>query len=164
MSRSYQYEKRRGIVRVRYYRKADDERYLVLIRQICDERPTYGYRRVTAILNRVLREGGEPGVNHKRVYRIMKIHDLLLQRHTGRPARLHEGTVITLRSNIRWCSDVFEIACWNGERVRVAFSMDCADWMSAPPLITARNPTGWPRPSSRLSSETMSVCMNYLMP
>ena len=24
-------------------------------------------------------------------------------------------------------SDVFEIGCWNGERVRVAFSMDCAD-------------------------------------
>ena len=28
---------------------------------------------------------------------------------------------------MRWCSDVFEIACWNRERIRVAFSMDCAD-------------------------------------
>jgi len=31
------------------------------------------------------------------------------------------------RSNRRWCSDAFEIACWNGERVRVAFSLDCCD-------------------------------------
>jgi transposase InsO family protein len=35
--------------------------------------------------------------------------------------------VITLKSNTRWCSDVFEIACWNSEKVRVAFSLDCAD-------------------------------------
>lgn len=127
VSRSYQYEKRRGIVRVRHYRKADNERYLVLIRQICDKRPTYGYRRITAVLNRVLRERGESGLNHKRVYRIMRIHNLLLQRHTVRPACLHEGTVITLRSNMQLCSDVFEIAYWNKERVRVAFSMDYAD-------------------------------------
>jgi len=126
VSRSYQYEKRRGIVRVRHYRKADDEQYLALIRQICDKRPTYGVA-ITAVLNHVLRERGEPGVTHKRVYRIMKIHNLLLQKHTGRPTRLHEGTIITVRSNMRWCSDVFEIACWNGERVRVAFCMDCAN-------------------------------------
>jgi hypothetical protein len=24
-----------------------------------------------------------------------------------------------IRSNLRWCSDAFEIACWNGERIRV---------------------------------------------
>lgn len=28
---------------------------------------------------------------------------------------------------MRWCSDVFEIACWSGEKVRVAFCMDCVD-------------------------------------
>ena len=112
---------------MRHYRKAEDERYLALIRTICDERPTYGYRRVTAVVNRLLRQRGEPGVNHKRVYRIMKIHTLLLQKHTGRPTRLHEGTVIAPESNTRWCSDVFEIACWNRERIRVAFCMDCAD-------------------------------------
>jgi transposase InsO family protein len=32
-----------------------------------------------------------------------------------------------MTSNMRWCSDVFEIGCWNGEQVRVAFSMDCHD-------------------------------------
>jgi putative transposase len=39
----------------------------------------------------------------------------------------HDGQVITLRSNARWCSDVFEIACWNGEAVRVAFVLDSCD-------------------------------------
>jgi putative transposase len=32
-----------------------------------DARPTYGYRRVTALVNRVLRARGEPTVNGKRV-------------------------------------------------------------------------------------------------
>jgi transposase InsO family protein len=32
-----------------------------------------------------------------------------------------------LRPNIRWCSDEFEIACWNGKKVRVAFSLGCCD-------------------------------------
>jgi putative transposase len=127
VSRSNQYERRKGIKQVRHYKKAEDERYLALIRKICDKRPTYGYRRLTAVLNRTLRQRGEPGVNHKRVYRIMKINNLLLQKHTGRPVRLHEGTIITPQSNTRWCSDVFEIICWNGEKVRVAFCMDCAD-------------------------------------
>ncbi len=125
VSRTHQYERRlcpQGDKR--FYDKPQDERYLAMIRKIMDERATYGYRRVTALLNRQL---GDVPVNHKRVYRIMKKHNLLLQRHTGRPVRAHEGTVQMIRSNLRWCSDAFEIACWNGERIRVAFSMDCCD-------------------------------------
>lgn len=125
VSRTHQYEKRHSPEGgKRFYHKPEDEHYLALIREIIDERATYGYRRVTALLNRQL---GNAPVNHKRVYRIMKKHHLLLQRYTGRPVRVHEGTVQMLRSNLRWCSDAFEIACWNGERVRVAFSMDCCD-------------------------------------
>ena len=127
VSRSNLYEKKLQTVRTGFYRKNDDGYYLQLIREITDERPTYGYRRVTAVLNRRLKQAGQPVVNHKRVYRIMKIHNLLLQRHTGRAVRVHDGKVITLGSNTRWCSDSFEIPCWNGERVRVAFSMDCCD-------------------------------------
>ncbi|MCD6518014.1 MAG: DDE-type integrase/transposase/recombinase [Candidatus Aminicenantes bacterium] len=110
-----------------HYKKREDEHYLKLIRQLCDERPTYGYRRITAVLNRTLRKKGKPGVNHKRVYRIMTIIDLLLQKHKQRLMRLHTGTIITSCNNIRWCSDVFEITCWNTERVCVVFSMDWAD-------------------------------------
>lgn len=126
VSRTHQYEKRLNgpLGGKRFYHKSEDEHYLALIRKIMDERATYGYRRVTALLNRPL---GSAPVNHKRVYRIMKKHHLLLQRYTGRPVRVHEGTVQMLRSNLRWCSDAFEIACWSGERIRVAFSMDCCD-------------------------------------
>ena len=28
---------------------------------------------------------------------------------------------------MRWCSDAFEIGCDNGERVRIAFTLDCCD-------------------------------------
>jgi putative transposase len=35
--------------------------------------------------------------------------------------------IITLKSNLRWRSDSFEIRCWNGERVHIAFSLDTRD-------------------------------------
>ena len=51
------------------------------------------------------------------VLRIMQANKLTLERHTGRrPGRTHDGVVIALRSNIRWCSDHFELACRNGVR------------------------------------------------
>lgn len=78
---------------------------------------------MTALLNRQ----GEARVNHKRVYRVMREAKLLLPRFTGRTARAHDGKVITPESNMRWCSDSFEIRCWSGERVYVAFSLDCCD-------------------------------------
>lgn len=102
----------------------DDGEILARIRQIIDGRPSYGYRRVTALLNRGRSKGR---VNHKRTYRIMRNAGLLLPKHTGRVSRPHHGTVITLKSNLRWCSDTFEIRCWNGERVYVGFSLDCCD-------------------------------------
>ena len=68
---------------------------------------------LTALVNRVLVAEGRPAANHKRVFRIMKRHGLLLQRHTGRrKGRLHDGKVVVMRSNLRWCSDVFEITEW----------------------------------------------------
>ena len=110
------------------YRKAGDPELLARIRALVDQRPTYGYRRITALLNRELALNGGPNANHKRVYRIMQRHGLLLERHSGRrPGRIHDGKVVVMRSNLRWCSDGFEFACWNGEIVRVAFVIDAHD-------------------------------------
>ena len=101
---------------------------LTLVRRLVDERPTYGYRRITALANRDLAAHGQAPANHKRIYRLMKVHGLLLQRHAGnRPGRVHDGKVVVMRSNLRWCSDVFEITCWNGDIVRVAFVIDAHD-------------------------------------
>jgi len=64
----------------RRYHKAQDAAVLPLITALVAARPTYGYRRITALLNRQLRAQGNGPVNHKRVYRIMKAHNLLLAR------------------------------------------------------------------------------------
>ncbi len=110
------------------YRKAGDEDLIPLVRLLVGERPSYGYRRITALVNRVLDQQGKPPANHKRIFRIMDQNRMLLQRHTGRrPGRMHAGKVVVMRSNLRWCSDAFEIACWNGEAVRVAFVIDAHD-------------------------------------
>src|SRR5262249_30280785 len=39
----------------------------------------------------------------------------------------HDGRVAVDRPDTRWCSDGFEIGCDNGERVRIAFTLDCCD-------------------------------------
>lgn len=110
------------------YHRTEDEAVLAEIRAIIDARPTYGYRRVTALLNRARRSSGEPPLDHKRIFRLMRQASLLLQPHTGRRAiRAHEGTVIAAASNQRWASDGFEIPCWNGQVVRVAFAIGTHD-------------------------------------
>ena len=112
----------------RRYRKADDAVIVPLITALVAARPTYGYRRITALLNRQLRTAEAAPVNHKRVYRIMQAYSLLLaRRYTVRPDHAHDGKVVTLRSNLRWCSDGFEFACWNGDVVRGAFIIDAHD-------------------------------------
>jgi putative transposase len=58
----------------------------------------------------------------------MKAHGLLLERHTGSgQERRHDGRVAVDWPDTRWCSDGFEIGCDNGERVRIAFTLDGCD-------------------------------------
>jgi putative transposase len=57
----------------------------------------------------------------------MRANDLLLERHAGGNERRHDGRISVDRSNLRWCSDGFEIGCENGDKVRVAFALDCCD-------------------------------------
>ena len=110
------------------YRKPEDVSLLAKLRPIIDQRPTYGYRRVTALLNRQRRKEGKPTVNTKRVLRVMRQNGLTLQKHTAlRPTRTHDGVVVALRSNIRWCSDHLEIHARNGAVVRIVFVIDACD-------------------------------------
>jgi putative transposase len=129
VARSNLIERRAGSSRPRgHYHKAEDSRLLPLIRRLVDERPSYGYRRITVLLNRRLQDQDLPKVNAKRVLRILQNHDLVLQRHTGRQiGRTHDGVVVALTSNIRWCSDHFELTCRNDEIVRVLFAIDACD-------------------------------------
>jgi putative transposase len=105
-----------------------DAALLTEIKATIAELPTYGYRRVHALLRRQREATGAPAINVKRVYRVMKAHGLLLQRHSGAGIeRRHDGRIAVDRSDTRWCSDGFEIGCDNGERVRIAFTLDCCD-------------------------------------
>ncbi len=120
------------------------------IRRLVDERPTYGYRRIAALLKRERRSAGKAPVNAKRVFRLMKKHGLMLERHTGRRRpREHDGQVATICSNVRWCSDALEFTCWNGEIVRVAFALDCHD----------REVIGWTATTAGISGEMIRDMM-----
>ena len=98
------------------------------IRVLVTNLPTYGYRRVHALLLRQAEKVGRAAPNPKRVYRVMKLHGLLLQQDgERREERRHDGRVAVDQRNTRWCSDGLEIACDDGEKVRVAFALDCCD-------------------------------------
>lgn len=129
VSRSNVMDRQGGRTRPRgAYRKAGDEGLLPLIRRHVDARPTCGYRRITALVNRELAGMGMPIINRKRVHRIMQQASLLLEPHTGRrEGRVHDGKVMVMRSNLRWCSDGLEFACWNGKVIRMAFIIDAFD-------------------------------------
>jgi len=113
--------------RPKRYSKNQDKELVIKIKGILATRSTYGYRRVTALINHDLKSKGDPLVNHKRIYRIMRDHKLLLRKPHSKPKRAHTGKIETIESNIRWCSDSFVIQCLNGEQVHIAFSIDACD-------------------------------------
>ncbi|EOW5901313.1 IS3 family transposase, partial [Escherichia coli] len=110
-------------------RHSDDTDVLLRIYHVIGELPTYGYRRVWALLRRQAELDGMPAINAKRVYRIMRQNALLLERKTAVPPskRAHTGKVAVKESNQRWCSDGFEFRCDNGEKLRVTFALECCD-------------------------------------
>ena len=119
-----------------------DDKLVAEIKAVIAELPTYGYRRVHAILKRQALAAGLKPPNHKRVYRAMKVHGLLLDRHAGGVERRHDGRIAVDARNRRWCSDGFEIGCDNGERVRVAFALDCCDREAMSFLATTSGVSG----------------------
>ncbi|MDR4550135.1 IS3 family transposase [Klebsiella quasipneumoniae] len=110
-------------------RKPDDTEALARIHTVIDDLPTYGYRRVWALLRRQSETDDMAVINAKRVYRIMRQNALLLERKSTIPLskRAHTGKVAVGESNRRWCSDGFEFSCDNGEKLRVTFALDCCD-------------------------------------
>jgi putative transposase len=108
---------------MRRYNKPDDELVLAEIKEVLKARPSYGYKRVTAMINknRCLR------INKKRVYRVMDMNGLLLKKNKTTRNHRPTGKIITLHSDTRWCSDCFEVHCFNGEKVYVSFTLDCHD-------------------------------------
>jgi putative transposase len=121
------------------YRCQDDEVVVAQLRQMLRERGSYGYRRAHWIVNR---EFGS-GYNRKRIQRVMRLYGLALPvRGRRRRGRRHEGQVECVIPNLRWCSDVLEIACWSGEVVHLAFALDCCDREVLAHVATSHPTTG----------------------
>lgn len=87
-------------------RLAQDAELVEAIQKHIGQLPSYGYRRVWALVRRDRERRQELPINAKRVYRVMRDHDLLLERRRRpqMPARHHDGQVAVLRSNQRWCA------------------------------------------------------------
>jgi putative transposase len=80
VSRSQLHERlRHGTKERGSYRKGEDAQLLDPLRRLVDERPTYGYRRIGALLNKERLKAGLARLNHKRIYRLMLQNGLLLQ-------------------------------------------------------------------------------------
>ena len=115
--------------RRRHRRPRDDGELVAEITHEIAALPSYGYRRAWAMVNRRRNATGRRRVNHKRVYRVMREHRLLLRRHTGRPVdtRSHDGRIAVSAQQsplvLRWLRDRLR----QRERVRVAFALDCCD-------------------------------------
>jgi transposase InsO family protein len=111
------------------YAKADDRVVRARIRRVIKKRGSYGYRRVTALVNRDC----ATGYNRKRIRRVMELTAWNLPRPSKRTTgRAHSGRVMREASDERWCSDTLEVPCWNGEVVEIGFVLDCADreWLA----------------------------------
>ena len=99
------------------------------IQEALARHPSFGYKRLTAVINRKRQKVNHPRVNAKRVYRVAKQRNLLL---VGKPSlpgysKEHNGQVSVDASNKRWCSDGLEFKCFNGEHVSMTFVLDCCD-------------------------------------
>ena len=108
---------------------SNDDELVTQIRAQISDLPSYGYRRACALVNRQRAQQGGARVNPKRAYRVMAQAGLLLPKAPRRrqSSRPHDGVVAVQRSDLRWCSDGFEIKCDSGETVTATFAKDCCD-------------------------------------
>jgi transposase InsO family protein len=92
------------------------------IRQLANQHPNYGYRRITAILRR---EGSQ--VNHKRVQRIWQAEGLQLPRRKPRKRRCGPRGEVIHKAQYRnhvWSYDFLEEHTVKGKRIRILAVID----------------------------------------
>ena len=97
--------------------EVSDSMVVLLLKKCMETFPTFGYRRLTACVNRLLVDEGKPSINHKRVFRLLQSEGLMFPKPQSRlpgASRNHDGCVAVDESNKRWCSDGLEFRCNNG--------------------------------------------------
>ena len=101
-----------------------DEDLADKVYQLILQHPTYGYRRIWAML----RFGLNIRVNSKKIYRIMKLRGWLVhqRRVTPRP-RARGRKSVTRASNARWAIDMTHVYCGKDGWAHLVAVIDCHD-------------------------------------
>jgi putative transposase len=94
-----------------------------LVRQIIEENPTYGVRRITAMARRVKRP-----INRKAVHRIVKENSWQLRRKgQGKRPRAQGWRSVAVRPNERWAVDATHVFCGRDGWCHLTAIIDCCD-------------------------------------
>lgn len=94
------------------------------VRKIIGEHPTFGYRRIWAILR--FKEGFE--VNRKRVYRILRKNRWFCNQRSRNPRpRVQGRTSVADRLNARWAMDVTHFPCGRDGLAHLIAVIDCCN-------------------------------------
>lgn len=110
--------------RKRTPRKHLDPEAKTSILTITGMKATYGAPRVKAVLKRDY----NLNLSKYMVHRFMKEEGLLITRNRTRGnSRPHTGRIAVNESNTRWASDITSIKCWNGQKLRFTYILDCCD-------------------------------------
>lgn len=103
---------------------AQDTQVITRIQQLIQQHPTYGYRRIWALL----RFGDQLHINRKRVYRLMRRKRwLVCQRRVPPKPRVQQPRSVAQRQNERWAMDVTHIPVGRDGWAHLTAVIDCYD-------------------------------------
>jgi putative transposase len=103
---------------------SQDELLFARIKALIEEFPTYGYRRICALL----RKHDKLTINRKKVYRLMREQRWMIrQRETSPKPRVQKSRSRTDRSNERWAMDISHVYCGADGWGHLVAVIDCHD-------------------------------------
>jgi putative transposase len=98
------------------------------IKELTEEHPTYGYRRIWARL----RFGDKRVINRKKVRRLMRQQGWMVRQRPAAPKpRVRRNKRVATRHNERWALDATHIRCGADGWGHVVAVIDCYDRESA---------------------------------
>jgi putative transposase len=101
-----------------------DEQLVARIKALIEAFPTYGYRRICALL----RKREQLIINRKKVYRLMHAQRwMVTQRQVSPKPRVQRSRSRTERSNERWAMDISHVSCGNDGWAHLVAVIDCHD-------------------------------------
>lgn len=101
------------------------DRFLVeAVREVIESNPTYGLRRITAVVRSRLKGA----INRKRIHRILKAHGWQIrQRPVGSRPRARGLRSVASRPNERWAIDATHVFCGRDGWCYLTAIIDCYD-------------------------------------